>query len=297
MKPVLAALFAALLLFGCIQQPAVTEGNVNASAKEYEVNSTGFLHNFLSTPNYSISQGIEANGSTWYNVSFQSAGFMVYGLLRVPNGVSKPKAVLLLPGAMVKKEDEQGSLGRKLSEWGFASLAIDARGVGESRFPRLSMDFDFQAFSKGGEPMQHLMVRDAIAAYKVLQKIPEVDASHAVIVGESLGGRLAVIAAAVEPSVAGVVAVSAGAYGFPAEGEAKRFVDSFEPVHYAALVAPRELVFVHCSGDSGVPVSAGRKIFDAAIEPKKFIEVNCSIHGYRPEMDVDLERELGRLNR
>jgi hypothetical protein len=63
-------------------------------------------------------------------LSFESSGENVQALLRIPANASSPSpGVILLPGAGVSKEREQG-LAVELSRMGYATLTLDQRNQG-----------------------------------------------------------------------------------------------------------------------------------------------------------------------
>ena len=65
----------------------------------------------------------------------------------------------------------------------------------------------------GLEPVEYSMVYDALKAADVLAVQPEIDPKKLAILGESNGGRFAVLACALDPSLKGVIGISTSGYG------------------------------------------------------------------------------------
>nr|WP_291524293.1 alpha/beta fold hydrolase [Branchiibius sp. NY16-3462-2] len=115
-------------------------------------------------------------------------------------GTSASPAVLLLHGT-ASERDEVGRLFVRLSEslaaHGIASLRIDFAGCGASSRPQT----DFTVTSE---------LEDAAAALTWLRAQPSVAADRVAVLGMSQGGMIALLLAASDPSVAGLVTWSAG---------------------------------------------------------------------------------------
>lgn len=244
------------------------------------------------------SRMIESGNSTLYLVTFDSrGGAKVSGLLRVPASAKKVPAVLILPGATVSKEGEQG-LAQWLAGLGYASLAIDQRNMG-------GIDFqgDLGRFRAGKEPVQHMMVYDALRGFDLLRQDKRIDPYRIVIIGSSNGGRFALIAAALEPSVRGVIGISTAGYdidGFVRLGEISdpqdiRFYRSVDPDRYIAKLSPRKVVLLHSINDSIIPYGQALNTFMLAKQPKKLYNFTGSSHGESSEMLPVIRQELGDM--
>jgi hypothetical protein len=160
----------------------------------------------------------EAGASSLQEFRFISRGAEVAALLREPSA-QRPEGfpgVVLLPGATVTKEQEQG-LAELLSGLGYATIALDQRNRGG-----VDVGGDLEMFLNGQEPTGPKMVHDALAAAEVLRMQPEIDPARIVYLGESNGGRFAIIASALDRRSRGVVAISTSGYGV--EEEIVRFV-------------------------------------------------------------------------
>jgi uncharacterized protein len=145
------------------------------------------------------------------------------GVLHLPDG-DGPAPGLALTGPFTGvKEQVVGTYARRMAEAGYAALAFDHRGFGESEGRRQHED-----------PAGKLA--DLRAAVTYLGSRPEVDADRIGLLGVCLGGGYAVRAAAFDPRVRAVAGV-AGGYNSPAafaramgtdayRGVLARFVDS-----------------------------------------------------------------------
>ena len=124
-------------------------------------------------------------------------GATMYGILRKPEGVSKPPIVILVPGLDSVKE-ELHNYGDDFLRRGMAVLAIDGPGQGEMEFEH-PMRYDYEV------PIRY--------AIDYLEGQPDIDAQRVGLMGVSLGGYYAPRAAAFEPRLKAVIA-NAGAYDF-----------------------------------------------------------------------------------
>lgn len=112
----------------------------------------------------------------------------VVGTLNLPEGAASAPAVLMLHGFGSSRDEVGGMYAREaaaLAKDGIASLRIDFRGFGKS-------DGDTGATTIDGQ------LADAKAAAAFLAKQPGVDAKRLGILGFSLGGGVATLAAAGE---------------------------------------------------------------------------------------------------
>ena len=185
--------------------------------------------------------------------SYTSKDADVAALIIIPinaSGSRKVAGVVLLPGAGVTKEMREDFL-LELCSRGYAGIVIDQRGIGETAAPTPDIG-DYESFKKGIEPLSYKYVYDALRAYDFLSSRPEVDESEIVMVGESIGGRFAIIAAAVDPSVSGVIGISTAGQNteslYTQNAEQKKFILSLDPDTYLDMLPPRRLVMMHAAG-------------------------------------------------
>ncbi len=238
----------------------------------------------------------ESGGNyTLETVSFQSKDYTVEGLLRIPSSDKKVPAVVILPGATVPKEGTQW-LAELLSKMGYASLGIEQRNRGGVDFK-----YDYSLFKDGKEPIEHKMVFDALHAVDVLRQDSRIDAKRIAIIGESNGGRFAIIAAALDPDIKGVIGISTS--GYDTESEIPqirdetliRFYRSIDPETYLGFIPPRKFMMMHSVNDSIIPIDLAKNTFRKAKEPKQFYEVTTGTHGFSEGMREPLENELRQM--
>lgn len=242
--------------------------------------------------------GIDGNLSI-HKIIYQSKNGNIYGLLVLPTTAAELlPGVVLLPGAGVSKESEL-ELAKKIALLDAAVLVIDQRGVGETNGIVPNLDEDYASFLKGEEPYQHLMVYDALRAYDLLKSAPFTDSDRVIIVGESLGGRIAIIATAIDRNIKGVLLISSAGFDFkggPDENK-NRFLKSVDADNYIGLITPRKLVMMHNTNDKIVPLSSAINSYQKVQEPKQFVLVNdtsCN-HGYCDSMYKGLVDALDYL--
>jgi len=289
-KFLLMAILLMAALSGCTSQQ-----------ESYSVSQDGTL-SYTNRPPVNYTQTLlkDDENATTYKLSFESKGQKIYALLAIPKNSPKMRngkipGVFILYGATMNKEGEWGGMGSDLAKMGFAVLIIDQRGWGETGGIVPSFQADYSTFADGREPVQHLMVYDALRSYDILKSRPEVDGSRIYASGESMGGRYAIIAASVEKGIAGALIISSSGYGFQQnqDPQVMRFLNSIDPNHYVAGISPRPLIMVHSRNDNVVPFEMGQATFDLAKELKKLIETEGVGHSYvRQEMREMIENEL-----
>ena len=266
------------------------EEKSQAIIQEWSVDKNGYLSYPLERGNIRFSRsdyGSDGN-ITLHKIIYESRNGNVYGLLLLPDSAAElPPGIILLPGSGVSKESEL-ELAKKIALLDAAVLIIDQRGTGETTGKVNSLEQDYSDFLNGIEPSQHLMVYDALRAYDLLKSAPFIDHGRIAIVGESLGGRIGIIAAALDRNIEGVLAISASGFDFEQTNETKTdtFLKSIDANHYAELITPRKLVVMHNAQDKIIPLDAALKTFSLAEEPKQIILVNdtgCN-HGYCDSM-------------
>jgi dienelactone hydrolase len=229
---------------------------------------------------------------TLETISFPSKDYTVEGLLRIPSSGKKVPAVVLLPGATVPKEGTQG-LAEILSGMGYASLGIEQRNLGG-----VDMEYDLQLFSQGKEPVEHKMVFDSLRAVDVLRQDPRIDAKNITVIGESNGGRFAIIATALDRDLKGVIGISTSGYDIESQSvnirneTVLRFYRSIDPDTYLKSIPPRRFVMMHSVNDSIIQIGFAENTFMKAKEPKKFYEVTTGSHGFSEGMREPLGIEL-----
>ena len=318
----LIAAVVLMLLFG---------NGLLGGGSDWRVTDDGLLQYSVSAPKYQQEFIEEADNSTLYAVSFASRGKQMDALLRMPltnrsgadgtkkdgningtNGTDSSNinssisdsnkgkgiaGIVLLPGATVTKEREQG-FAKYLSGLGFASITLDQRNLGGT-----DQQGDWQMFLQGVEPTEHKMVYDALAAAEILRAQQNVDPSRIIYAGESNGGRFAVIACALDARARGVLAISTCGYGTDdavsagrlTDPEMIRFLRSVDPETYLAEITPRPFAMIHSRNDTVIPFDYAEDTFARAFNPKSFHAVGCTKHGYCTEMNTYIEAELKKM--
>ena len=144
--------------------------------------------------------------------------------------------------------------------------------------------FDWRGFgTSGGRPSEQGLYRDATAAYEYLRKAQHVPAERIIIFGHSLG-----TAPAIE------LATRVPAAGLVVEGAPTSVRDRAQelyPLLPMRLVAANDFnslarighvkmpkLFFHATTDRKIPIGHGRRLFAAAAEPKRFVELRGDHH-------------------
>ncbi len=166
---------------------------------------------------------------------------------------------------------------------GLSLFAFDYRGYGESE----------------GAPSEDGLYRDADAAYRYLRDTLGVPPERIVVFGHSLGSAVAVELATRMPAA-----------GLILDGALTSVVDRaqelfpYAPVRWIAasrypsiervgqLTLPK--LFLHARGDEVIPIAHGRRLYQAAAPPKRFVELEGT-HG--DAFDADSAAYFGAIGR
>jgi len=168
-----------------------------------------------------------------------------------------------------------------LRQLGLNLLAFDYRGYGES----------------GGVPSEAGLYRDADAAYRYLTKERGVPASQIIIFGHSLGSAVAIDLASRVPAAALIVegaftsAIDRGQELYPYIPVRWIAASRFSSIGKIGRVRIPKL-FVHATEDEVIPLAHGRRLYEAAPEPKTFVELRG---GHGDAFDVDSTRYFGSI--
>lgn len=140
------------------------------------------------------------------------------------------------------------------------------------------MIVDYRGFGKSeGSPSEKGTYLDALAAWEYLTQTRGIPARKVVIMGESIGGAVAIELARRAPPGALIVQssftrladIAALHYPLlPVRLLLRHRYDSIDKV--GEITCPK--LFIHSTDDSLVPIANGRALFDAAAPPKQFVE-------------------------
>ena len=144
----------------------------------------------------------------------------------------------------------------------YSTLILDYRGYGKST----------------GTPSEEGTYRDAEAAWNYVRDVRLAQSQDVVIVGESLGGAVASwLAAKADPRAVVLLSTFTSVSDLGAEVYwflPVRLLSRFGYDNLTNLKRIRAPVFIaHSREDDIVPYAHGRKLFDAANEPKTFLEM------------------------
>lgn len=198
--------------------------------------------------------------------------------LRLPDPDDFPTpwpGVVICHGAGSCKENHADFASLAASE-GWASLAYDARGHGESE-----PDLDTEA------------VADVGRMAEFLAGVEGVDPERVIVRGSSMGGALSLYGACEFPDhIAGAIAICPTLedglrYGLSSGMFEMRigdldallaWLDDHRLVDEMPKLAGRPLLLMHAEGDEQVPIDCSRALYAAAGEPKELIEVPGGDH-------------------
>src|SRR5687768_1995494 len=134
---------------------------------------------------------------------FTEDGVTIIGSFR---DVPDKKGCALLLHAMPANKESWAELQEKLTALGYASLAIDFRGHGESMTSASGGALVYQEFNDGQHQRKILDVKASV----LWLKARGCDVSRLALVGASIGANLAIRYASENPGLPAVVALSPG---------------------------------------------------------------------------------------
>lgn len=223
-------------------------------------------------------------GAAWAGVGPEDVtlrtadGVFIAGTYYRPEQPGSRPAVILLH-MLSRNRHDWDAFARALAWRGYAVLAIDLRGHGESTRGvgswRLLTEPGFQA-----------MVKDVAAAHEYLRKAPEADGERVAVIGASIGANVALVYGSLEPSVKTLVLLSPGLeYRGVATAEAMN------------LYGPRPLLIV-ASREDTYSAESSTTLNNLAIGRHRLVMHNDAGHGTRmfdsvPGMESTLLEWLG----
>jgi hypothetical protein len=258
--------------------------------ENYNFTGNAISYSERSKADYEVLDSWEEEGTEIRKIKFKTRPFQnqemeIYGFLYL----SEPDSpgFVFLPAGEATKESRKELL-IDLAKQGYSSLAIDQRGVGETGGTFLWVNQDYQVLLAGYEPVQHLMVYDALKAHDVLREVQGVDRERTGFIGESMGGRYAIIASSLETKDKGAIIISSAGFNVQASPvqETNSYLMSIDPDNYIKNLDGYFLM-LHGEEDEVVPLKNARITFEKAKEPKELIVTGCS-HGYCEDMRESL---------
>jgi uncharacterized protein len=168
-----------------------------------------------------------------------------------------------------------------LHQLGLNLLAFDYRGYGES----------------AGIPSEAGLYRDVDAAYRYLTSERGVPVSKIIIFGHSLGSAVAIDLASRVPAAALIVegaftsATDRGQELYPYIPVRWIAASRFSSIDKIGRVTVPKL-FLHATEDEVIPLAHGRRLYEAAMPPKTFVELRG---GHGDAFDVDSARYFGSI--
>jgi len=162
---------------------------------------------------------------------------------------------------------QRGEILRRLRSAGFNVFIPDYRGYGKSE----------------GSPSEAGVYVDGLAAIEYLSSLSGVDSSRILYYGSSLGGAVA-IDVATHRQPAGLILVSTFSSARDVAREAYPFLPIYFLLH-SRFDSESKIRTLHCpilafhgSDDTIIPIDLGRRLFEAAPQPKEFHEVQGADH-------------------
>jgi len=140
--------------------------------------------------------------------------------------------------------------------------------------------FDYRGYGRStGSPSEQGTYRDVDAAWQYLTETRGIPPEHIILFGRSLGAAVAADLAARQPAAAGVILES----GFTSVPDVAAVLYPWLPVRWlsryrydtrkklAHIHSP--LLIIHSRDDEIIPFANGERLFEAASEPKRFLEL------------------------
>jgi uncharacterized protein len=190
-------------------------------------------------------------------------------MLWVPESRPPWRGMLIVHGAGSRKENH-GDFGRACAASGWAAIAYDQRGHGESK-----------------DAMSPEALADVGRMARFLTDIEGVDQTRVCVRGSSMGGFMAIQAAATSDGIAGAIAICpAGAQHLARGLESGELDMRIEEAGASALAAwlaehdlrqavelmgSKPLLLIHARGDDQIPADSSEELYARASDPRKLI--------------------------
>ncbi len=177
--------------------------------------------------------------------------------------------MVIVHGAGSQKANH-GDFGRACAAAGWAALAYDQRGHGES-----TDEMSPEALADVGRMARFLAAREGV------------DPERICVRGSSMGGFVAIHGAATSDSIAAVIAICPageehllrglreGSLEFRAGDRARADLQAWLAEHdlrdAVALLGRKPLILIHAEGDERIPSGFSAELYERAAEPRKLV--------------------------
>lgn len=145
--------------------------------------------------------------------------------------------------------------------------------------------FDYRGYGDSpGRPDPEGIFNDAVAAIDYVRQRPDIDPQQLHVFGQSLGGMLAIAAAAASPQGVRTVVAEAPAHSYTAWAEDQMpqlelvLDDSCCASEWIAQLAPIPLLLLHSPIDRVVPYSHSQQLLQAARGPARLVTIAGGAH-------------------
>lgn len=241
--------------------------------------SAWWAHNYTHPARHPLSKEPTIYELAYEAVTFPSTdGLSLAGWFISPQAEHRNGAVVILCHGYGSTRAGMLPEAHILAQHGYSTLLFDFRGHGQSEGDLVTLGYD--------------EVQDVQGAVNYLLTRSEVDPERLGLLGHSMGGATAIRAAARTPEVKALV--TEGAYASLADtiaddftnltglpkfpfaglmvklGEWQTGLDTslVQPVEDVIFLSPRPVLFIHGLADTVIPPENGRRLYQAAKEPK-----------------------------
>ncbi|MDQ8181268.1 alpha/beta hydrolase [Pelagicoccus sp. SDUM812005] len=221
----------------------------------------------------------DEDGLRYETLSFSSSGGpLLHGWWVYPEG-EESKGIVLHYHGNAQNLGAHYRFVSWLPQYGYELMVFDYRGYGRSE----------------GKPNRKGLFEDSLAALEFAEKRAKRSELPLFVIGQSLGGANAIVALGVEQrsEVKGLVVDSAfssyrsvakAALGKSTLGRPLLLAlptlvsEGLDPIDYVSNISPTPIAFVHGTADTVVPYEEGRRLEEAAGEPKYFWTIEGGQH-------------------
>jgi dienelactone hydrolase len=220
-------------------------------------------------------------------------------LLWLPESPPPWPAMVIVHGAGSRKENH-ADFARACASAGWAALAYDVRGHGDSR-----------------DELTPAALGDVARMARLLAATDGVDAGRVCVRGSSMGGHAAIHAAGTSTAIAGAIAICPAGErellrglrerslearaGTQARADLAAWLEEHDLREAVAGMGAKPLLLIHARGDERIPFAWSQELHELKAEPRKLILLEGGTHR-SAQHDAELHgvalrwlvRELGR---